>query len=212
MYPLFNRTEHARVVTQHSDDLIPRHGRTSARGQRVCSGDCWRNSINGKTQPGEGPTVMARTTRRENGARGASAMTSDKVTGKGGCLCGAIRYEVGGPIRQVVNCHCGQCRKFHGHYGAYTNALLDAVTITGQIHIKWFNSSSFARRGFCGICGSSLFWQQHRGDSIYIAAGTLDTPTRLKTIGHVMVAHMGDYYRITDRLKKLPGSSLRRLA
>ena len=26
-----------------------------------------------------------------------------------GCLCGAERYEVHGPLRGVVNCHCTRC-------------------------------------------------------------------------------------------------------
>jgi hypothetical protein len=117
-----------------------------------------------------------------------------------------VRYEVRGPLRQVVNCHCGQCRKFHGHYGAYSNVATKAISITGYRNLKWYRSSSFARRGFCKECGSSLFWERLRSGTISIAAGTLDAPTRLRTIRHIFVAHMGDYYRITDKLQKLPGT------
>ena len=124
----------------------------------------------------------------------------------GGCLCGAVRYEVRGPLREVVNCHCGQCRKFHGHYGAYTNAAMKDIAVTGNRHLKWYRSSSFARRGFCRKCGSSLFWQRLKGGTISIAAGTLDSPTRLKTGRHIFVADMGDYYKIADRLERLPGT------
>ena len=24
----------------------------------------------------------------------------------GGCLCGAIRYEIRGPLRNIINCYC----------------------------------------------------------------------------------------------------------
>jgi hypothetical protein len=113
---------------------------------------------------------------------------------------------VRGSLRPVVNCHCGQCRKFHGHYGAYTNAATDAISITGYRNLKWYRSSGFARRGFCKECGSSLFWERTKSGSISIAAGTLDAPTKLKTIRHIFVADMGDYYRIADRLRKLPGT------
>ena len=76
----------------------------------------------------------------------------------GGCLCGAIRYAVRGPLRPVVNCHCGQCLRWHGNFGAYSAADWDDVTVAGRRHLKWYDSSSFARRGFCRRCGSSLFW------------------------------------------------------
>ena len=46
------------------------------------------------------------------------AMPSVRATGS--CLCGAVRYEVTGPLRDVVECHCAMCRKTHGHIGAYT--------------------------------------------------------------------------------------------
>ena len=40
----------------------------------------------------------------------------------GGCLCGAVRYRVAGPLRDVVACHCGQCRRSSGHHAAATAA------------------------------------------------------------------------------------------
>ncbi len=129
---------------------------------------------------------------------------SAKVTGAGGCLCGAVRYEARGPLRQVVNCHCGQCRRWHGHVAAYTNAAEADVTVAGKRHVKWYRSSGFARRGFCAKCGSSLFWRRDKSDTLSIAAGTLDGPTGLQTIRHIFVAHAGDYYKTADRLPKLP--------
>jgi len=89
---------------------------------------------------------MARGTAKRAGARAPGRAREKKPKAAGGCLCGAIRYEVRGPLRPVVNCHCGQCRKFHGHYGAYSNAATKDISITGYRSLKWYRSSSFARR------------------------------------------------------------------
>jgi hypothetical protein len=118
----------------------------------------------------------------------------------GRCECGAVRFTVSGVLRDVVNCHCGQCRRFHGHVGAYTNAARADFRFVEERGLRWYRSSSFAQRGFCGECGSSLFWQGDGGDTISIAAGCLDVPTGLHTVGHIFVAHRGDYYEITDGL------------
>jgi hypothetical protein len=149
---------------------------------------------------------MARTAVKRGTARAAAKARSKGPTAVGGCLCGAVRYEIRGPLRPVVNCHCGQCRKFHGHYGAYSNVASDGISITGYRHLKWYRSSSFARRGFCKECGSSLFWERIKSGTISIAAGTLDAPTKLKTVRHIFVADMGDYYKLADKLQKLPGT------
>lgn len=149
---------------------------------------------------------MARTAVKKGGARTTAKPRERKPIAVGGCLCGAVHYEVRGPLRAVVNCHCGQCRKFHGHYAAYSNAATDNISITGYRNLKWYRSSNFARRGFCKECGSSLFWERMKSGTISIAAGTLDSPTKLKTVRHIFVADMGDYYKLADKLQKLPGT------
>src|SRR5207253_1988122 len=99
----------------------------------------------------------------------------------GSCLCGAVCYEVNGPLRDVVNCHCAMCRKTQGHIGAYTAAARAALRITESRGLKWYASSAKARRGFCAECGGTLFWDGGGREMVSIAAGTLDPPTGLKT-------------------------------
>src|SRR6476646_4007747 len=83
----------------------------------------------------------------------------DSVRARGHCLCGAIEIEIRGPLRDVVVCHCGQCRRQHGAPPSYTAATWSNVTIHGEKNVKWYQSSPEARRGFCRLCGSSLFWE-----------------------------------------------------
>lgn len=127
-------------------------------------------------------------------------------TARGRCLCGAVSYTLHGPLRGVVNCHCGQCLHTHGHFAAYTNVRRADLHFEEDRGLKWYESSERARRGFCGECGASLFWDRRGGDSISVAAGTLDRPTGLKTVANIFVADKGDYYEIEDGLPSHPGT------
>jgi hypothetical protein len=122
-------------------------------------------------------------------------------THQGGCLCGAITYHVKGRLRPVVACHCLQCQKTSGSFVAATSALRDDIDIRGPI--AWYQSSPEARRGFCGICGSSLFWDGG-GDRMSIMIGTLEAPTHTKLAGHIYCITKGDWFEITDGLPQYP--------
>jgi hypothetical protein len=120
---------------------------------------------------------------------------------KGSCMCGGVTFEVRGPLRDVWNCHCSRCRNWTGHHMAGTRANTDDVHIVGAV--TWFRPDGQddvgAEYGFCGRCGSSMFW---RGDSrpqyITICAGTLDLPTGLRTAAAWWVAEHADYHhRVT---------------
>jgi len=130
-------------------------------------------------------------------------MTSGVVL-SGGCLCGAVRFEARAAKPRVVNCHCGQCRRFHGHYGAYVTLKDNDFRLAREDGLAWYESSAKARRGFCRVCGSSLFWRGVGRDEIDVAAGALDQPTGLRTTGHIFVADKADYYDITDGLEQRP--------
>jgi hypothetical protein len=119
----------------------------------------------------------------------------------GGCLCGAVRYEVRGPLRDVILCHCSECRRWHGHVCAATAAARDQLVVHDSGSLRWFDSpqsATGARRGFCATCGSSLFWAAPGRPTVSIAAGTLDAPTGLKVIAHIHTESMGDYYELPD--------------
>jgi hypothetical protein len=126
----------------------------------------------------------------------------------GRCLCGAVRYEVRGPLRDVLLCHCVECRRWSGHFWAATETQREHLVLLEESALRWIDSpesDSDARRGFCGECGSSLFWDPPASDTICIAAGTLDEPTGLHTAAHIYVDHVGDYYVLpADGLPRHP--------
>jgi hypothetical protein len=119
----------------------------------------------------------------------------------GRCLCGAVRYEVRGPLRDVLICHCVECRRWHGHVSASTAARKEDLVLLDQRGLRWIDSpdsDAGARRGFCAECGSSLFWDPPRRATVSIAAGTLDGSTGLRIAGHWYISQAGDYYEIVD--------------
>jgi hypothetical protein len=125
----------------------------------------------------------------------------------GRCLCGGVRYEVSAPLRDVILCHCVECRRWHGHVCAATAVPADALRFVSDASLRWIDSpksDAHARRGFCGDCGSSLFWDAPDRETICIAAGTLDEPTGLKTIGQIYTAQAGDYYELDSRISVDP--------
>ena len=119
---------------------------------------------------------------------------------KGSCLCGAVTFEVDGDLHGPDACHCRNCRKSSGHYFASTDMPRSALRVQGGDKITWYKSSDKARRGFCSVCGSQLFWDPFERDWTGISMGAFDTPTGTKLRIHIHVAEKGDYYEIADGL------------
>jgi hypothetical protein len=119
---------------------------------------------------------------------------------KGSCLCGAVTFEIDGPLHPPDACHCGQCRKWSGHYWASADVPRGSLRIEGEDRVAWYQSSEKVRRGFCSACGSSLFWDPIGREKIGVAMGALEAPTGTRLGIHIFVADKGDYYEIADGL------------
>lgn len=125
----------------------------------------------------------------------------DEAEFTGHCLCGEIRFHgVYDASNGLKACHCSQCRRWSGH--VWAAILPKSMVILGKP--KWYRASDIARRGFCGTCGSSLFWQRDGSPIIDVAAGAIDSPTGLHLQGHIFVSDKGDYYQIADGLPQDP--------
>jgi hypothetical protein len=104
-------------------------------------------------------------------------------------------------LRPVLTCHCVECRRWTGGpWPATAAARTDFVVVAGE-SLRWIEtpaSDTHARRGFCGTCGSSLFWDAPAANTVSIAAGSLDEPAGVSPAGHVYVSHVPCWYALPD--------------
>lgn len=125
------------------------------------------------------------------------------MTLHGSCLCGRIKYQIHGPLSDVLNCHCSMCRKLHA--SAFRTrakvAAKDWEWVSGQNTIKFYESSPGEHKGFCSECGSSLVTRfDSNPDVIGFPLGTLDSDPGVKAERHVFVGSKAPWYDITDSL------------
>lgn len=128
---------------------------------------------------------------------------------KGSCLCGAVTFEVAGELPGPDACHCSQCRRWSGHYWTSSDVQKSALTVHGAEQVRWFESSPHVRRGFCGTCGSVLFWDAVRTSTIGVSMGSFDAPTGTHVAEHIFLADKGDYYDVVDDVPKYAGAPTR---
>lgn len=116
----------------------------------------------------------------------------------GACLCGGVRYELAGPLRPVLECHCHSCRRITGGLWNATAAMREQAVVHDGGTLSWYQSSARGRRGYCGTCGSSLFGDHEVRPFLVVTAGTLHEPTGLKLATRIFTAETGDYHVIAD--------------
>ena len=128
---------------------------------------------------------------------------------RGGCLCGAVRYEFEGSVKEAHHCHCSRCRKFHGAaFATYARADVAALRVVGAERLKEFRSSPPVRRAFCADCGSSLFFA-HDGapQFVWVAAGTFDPGEGgdVRPDAHVFATSKAPWWPLADELPRYDG-------
>jgi hypothetical protein len=136
-------------------------------------------------------------------------MGSREIMGKlkGGCHCGAIRYQIAGPPSWSAHCHCRSCQMALG--GAFVTwakiASEDFVVTKGEI--KTFQKTPGITRGFCGDCGTTMTYAaesdvegQDWSADAWFSASTLDDPSIAKPQTHVFVSHQQPWIKLDDGL------------
>lgn len=123
----------------------------------------------------------------------------DTQAHRGGCLCGAVRFEAAGHAKWTGYCHCDSCRR---HTGAPVSAFAGfergQVTITaGELAV--YASSPGVRRGFCAACGSTLSYEGERWPTeFHVHVGAFDDPAPFAPTGHGFPEERVSWLHLTD--------------
>jgi hypothetical protein len=124
----------------------------------------------------------------------------------GGCLCGAVRFEVTEPPLWAAYCHCTRCQRRTG-----TAAAVSARLVPGSLRVVQGDElvrayvppvDGFAKE-FCSACGSAL-WSRHRDDPsiVNVRMGAFDEDPGVRPSFRQFVDYAAVWEPITDDLPR----------
>ena len=126
---------------------------------------------------------------------------------KGGCQCGAVRYEISAEPATLYVCHCTECQKQTASaFGMSVTYPTESVKITkGEMKVwrRMADSGAEVFCRFCSTCGTRLFHgKDSRAHYINLKAGTLDDCSWLKPVGHVWTKRAQPWVYIEEGVLK----------
>lgn len=124
---------------------------------------------------------------------------------EGGCQCGAVRYEIGGPPLMAALCHCSMCRRANAAPAVAWAMFRDTDIRFVSDGRREYASSPEARRGFCAACGTPIsFTASFVPGLIDITIGSLDRPEALAPTLHYWDSRRLAWMKFADDLPKYP--------
>ena len=126
---------------------------------------------------------------------------------EGRCLCGAVKVRATPVRRHVEACHCSMCRHWGG--GAFLGVQCGAdPEFEGAEHIVRYPSSDWAERGFCGKCGSHLFFLYKPLGNYGFLAGLFPDDALEPLSEEIFVDEKPPYYAFEGDHERLTGTEV----
>ncbi len=119
----------------------------------------------------------------------------------GGCLCGAVRFELTEPATDAGYCHCTRCQRRTG-----TAASAQARVAPGSVRIvagaeleRQWKPPDGAWKCFCGECGGAL-WSRDPRDAgrISVRLGVFDGDPGVRPEYRQYVAYAAPWEPVPD--------------
>jgi len=125
----------------------------------------------------------------------------------GKCLCGAVQFEVEVANTEVAACHCNMCRNWSGG-PMITIDCGDSFKVSAQAPILRFQSSEWAERGFCTLCGTHLFYFLKPNNQYHLPAGLLKIEEQYNFSHQIFIDEKPEYYDFANKTKNMTGAEL----
>lgn len=129
---------------------------------------------------------------------------------EGSCLCGAIRFTIDAPVKELRACHCRNCQKASGAGGS-VNAVLPASAFritkgTPKRYSAHADSGRLLHRHFCADCGSPIYSQREATpETVVVRAGLFDNPGEMRIAGNIWTASARPWSYIDPTTGQHPG-------
>jgi hypothetical protein len=130
----------------------------------------------------------------------------DKRMLHGGCLCGAVRFQVDDAFEYAANCHCSQCRRATGSaFKPFAGIGRGKFSVSqGADRLRFFGDA-LTHDARCSVCGSLLYSQVREGRYVHVPLGTLHDDPSIRPTAHLFVGSKAPWFTITDDLPQHPG-------
>ncbi|GAA5217373.1 GFA family protein [Corallincola platygyrae] len=126
-----------------------------------------------------------------------------KVTGQ--CLCGSIKVTANTQPTHFEACHCNMCRNWGGGPLLAFDGGTE-VSIAGEP--KVFDSSEWAERGFCGECGTHLFYRLKQNQQYILPLGLFPELTDIEFEQEIFIDQKPDSYCFANNTKKMTAAEV----
>jgi hypothetical protein len=128
---------------------------------------------------------------------------------EGGCLCGAVRYQITGESLARALCHCRTCRLASGAPSVAWVVFRSCDFSFIAEQPKSFHSSPGVVRTFCGTCGTPLTYQRaSKPETIDVTSVTLSRPDDFAPTKEIWIEHKVAWECLNDELEHYPQSSV----
>ena len=131
----------------------------------------------------------------------------ETIAAKGQCVCGAVSFTTENMSVSVGACHCKMCRQWGG--GPFMEVDCGTeVAYVGEENISIFNSSDWAERGFCKLCGTHLFYRLKEMNLHIIPVGIFDDDIDFVFEKQVFIEEKPSYYHFANKTEDMIGDEL----
>jgi hypothetical protein len=113
----------------------------------------------------------------------------------GRCLCGAVVFSAEEAAPEFTACHCGMCRRWSGGSPLFTTHA-KGVTFVSEEKLGRYESSDWAERGFCTVCGTPLYYRFKQSGAMMMSVGVFDEASAFRIKREIFVDRKPDGYAL----------------